>query len=417
MKDAHDHTEARVSVSISPFRFLGRQPILDPGRNVFGHEFLFRSGFANAFSGDAEDACRDVIDQCLLLTPKTGTAFSFVNCTRAALMNRIITLLPAARTVIEILETVDWDPELMEVCRDLKKQGYLFALDDYLPGDSRHPFLEIADFIKIDFQASDAENRQEIYAQVAATGAKLLAEKVETEQDVRQAAAEGCTLFQGYFFAKPLIVTTRLVPQDKATYLRLLAALTRSPADLSEVQTLVMAEPSLCYRLLRLVNSTVFALPSPVESIRSALLLVGDDTFLRMVIVAMAGVEATTNSKALVRMALERAKLCELLAPVMHESASRLYLLGMLSLIDVILAMPMSQVVESLPVDGEMKGALLGEKNWLSKALDFARCHESVNWQAYQEIEDVLGISDEAASMAYVQALQWADGVSRVLEG
>ena len=204
----------------------------------------FAQGTTNSFSGHAESASRDVIDHCLLLIPNSGSEVSFINCTRNDLISGIVTLLPPLSTVLEILENVDPDPELMEACRALRKKGFRFALDDFSPEQSKLPFLEIADFIKIDFLASDAAKRRDIYAMVAGTRITLLAEKVETEADVQRAKSEGCKLFQGYFFSKPVILTTRVVPQNHLTYLRLLAALTRAPSDLSQIEALVMSEPS-----------------------------------------------------------------------------------------------------------------------------------------------------------------------------
>jgi EAL and modified HD-GYP domain-containing signal transduction protein len=416
MNDPKAQSAASVPAADHPTRFLGRQPILDARGHVFGHELLFRSTQSNAFSGDQEHATRDVIDHCLMLLPGTDKEASFVNCTRNALVSGIVTLLPPASTVLEILEDIDPDPELLEACRDLKKKGYRFALDDFEAAESKLPLLDIADFIKIDFLASDPAARSRIYAMASKSHFRFLAEKVETEADVQVARSEGCDLFQGYFFAKPAIVETRVIPQNHAIYLQLLAALTRTPSNVSEIERLVIADASLCYRLLRLVNSARYALRTPIASIRSALVFVGDDEFRKMVTVALAGLAANTRSKALVQMALERARTCELLAPSMHTSASRLYLLGMLSVIDVILAMPMSQIVSALPLDREMKAALLGQKSSLSPALDFARCRESGDWQRQEEIQHALGISCDTAWTIHVYALQWADATSCALQ-
>ncbi|WP_161570988.1 EAL and HDOD domain-containing protein [Granulicella sibirica] len=399
-----------------PTRFIGRQPILDARKGIYGHELLFRSGLSNAFSGDAEDATRDVIDQCLLLMPDSGDQATFINCTRHSLVSGIVTLLPPASTVLEILENVDPDPELMEVCRGLRSKGYRFALDDFSPEYEKLAFLEVADFVKVDFRASDARTREEIYRLAAPAKARLIAEKVETEADVHAAKAEGCTLYQGYFFCKPIVVSTQVIPQNQVIYLRMLAALTRTPANIFEVEKLVMSDASICYRLLRLVNSAIYGLSAPITSIRSALLMVGDDEFRKMVTVALAGLAGTAHSKAVVQMALERAKFCELLAPLMNESASKLYLLGMLSLIDVILGMPMSQIVDSLPVDREMKAALLGTPSTLARALDLVRCHESGDWREHRDIQKALGLTERTASMIYVESVRWADKATRAAE-
>src|ERR1035438_3300350 len=191
----------------APSRFLGRQPILDAQRHLFGYELLYRACKTDHFSGDPEQATREVIDHWLLLIPYSTRTASFVNCTRNTLTEGLVTLLPPASTVLEILENIDPDPELIDCCLALKKQGYRFALDGFLPQSSRAPFLHFADFVKIDFLAAGYDLRREVYAMAAGSGARFLAEKIETEIQLRIAISEGCTLFQGYFFSHPVLLS------------------------------------------------------------------------------------------------------------------------------------------------------------------------------------------------------------------
>ena len=398
----------------APIRFVGRQPILDRDLKLYGHELLFRSGSVNAFSGDPETATKCVIDDSLLLIPSDDEQLTFINCTRESLLSGIVTLLPPERTVLEILETVEADPEILECCRSLRKAGYRFAMDDFAPDESNLPFLEIAEFIKIDFRASDAAARKKTYSIAAKTGITIIAEKIETEPEVEIAWSEGCTLFQGYFFCRPVMTIPRVIPQNQLVYIRLLAELTREPANLQEIESLTMSDPSICYRLLRLVNSALYALPSPVESIRSAVMMVGDDEFRKLVTVALANVASTSRSKAAIRVALERAKFCELLAPILRESASTLYLVGMMSLMDVILTMPMSQVIEILPLHRKIKAALKGERSALTISLDLVRARENGGWLETTSIQESIGLPGVVASGLYSDAIQWADEVCRL---
>jgi EAL and modified HD-GYP domain-containing signal transduction protein len=393
---------------------VGRQPILDASLNLHGHELLYRSGAANEFSGEAEHATRSVIDDSLLLASPAGDEKLFFNCTRKSLVSGIVTLLPPESTVLEILENVDPDDELLEACRALKALGYSFALDDFVADRSKAAFLEFADYIKIDFMASDFAARQSIHALVAGAPIKFIAEKVETEADVEQAWKEGCTFFQGYFFCKPVMIAPRIIPQNQMVYMRLLAELSREPADIAEIEHLIKAEPSICYRLLRLVNSSLYALPSPISSIRHAIMLIGDDEFRKLVTVAFANIAGSSRSKAVTRVALTRAKFCEALAPVLNESASTLYLLGMLSLMDVILTMPMRQVIGLLPLHQTLKLALLGERTSLTIALDLVRARESGGWLETTSIQESLNLRGDIASRLYSDAVKWADTVDRL---
>jgi EAL and modified HD-GYP domain-containing signal transduction protein len=394
--------------------FLGRQPILDAELNLYGHELLYRSGIANEFSGEPEHATRSVIDDSLLLASPTNGEKLFFNCTRHALVSGIVTLLPPADTVLEILEDIEPDDELMAACRTLKGSGYSFALDDFVPDGSKTPFLEIADFIKIDFLASDKAERYAIRSLAAGKPIKFIAEKIETEPDVEEAWKEGCTFFQGYFFCKPVMIAPRVIPQNQMVYMRLLAELSREPANVLEIEQLTKSEPSICYRLLRLVNSALYALPSPISSIRSAVMLIGDDEFRKLVSVALANIAGSSRSKSVTRVALARAKFCELLAPVLNESGSTLYLLGMLSLMDVILTMPMHQVVEMLPLHHKMKAALLGKKSSLTVALDLVRARESGGWLETTSIQESLNLRGDIASRLYSDAIKWADMVNQI---
>jgi EAL and modified HD-GYP domain-containing signal transduction protein len=378
---------------------------------------LFRSDSENAFSGDGEDATRDVIDQCLLLMPENHREASFINCTRRTLMTGLVTLLPPSTTVLEILEDVYPDADLMAACRTLKRKGHRFALDDFSADPAKLPFLEIADFIKVDFMASDAAARRSIYSMAAGYKVTFLAEKVETEADVKVAQAEGCKLFQGYYFSRPIMISTGVIPQNHVAYLRLLAALTRSPSNVTEIESLVMSDAPLCYRLLRLVNSALYGFRSTIQSIRSALLIVGDDEFRKMVTVALPSVAARDQTKAIVHMALERAKFCELLAPLIDESPSRLYLMGMLSVIDVILGTPMTQIMEAIPIDLEMKAALTGKQGKLSAALDLVRRHEAGDWKEHQEIQSALGLRERTTAAIYIESVRWAERTRLTLDG
>lgn len=392
----------------APTRFLGRQPILDAERRLFGYELLYRAEKTDHFTGDPEHATREVIDHWLLLIPDTYRTASFVNCTRKSLVEGLVTLLPSDCTVLEILEDLEPDPALMDCCLALRKQGYRFALDGFLPQSSRAPFLDIADFIKIDFQAADFDLRREIYSMAAGSGARLLAEKVETDIQHRFAITEGCTLFQGYFFSQPFLLSSHSVPQNYFVYLRLLAALHREPTDVRKVEKLISGDVSLSYRILRLANSALQGHPGIVSTLREALLMVGDDAVRKMVTVAMAGALSSHRSPALLSLALSRAQFCELLAPSLSAEPAQFYLLGLLSLLDVLLETPLDRILQTLPIGPAMKSALVGDGSAASRALALVRSLESCDWHQCEIIQHSLGLAEGAIAAMYAQSLRWA---------
>lgn len=397
-----------VSPSLVPKRFLGRQPILDAERNLFGYELFYREGKTDHFAGDPEQATREVVDHWLMLIPDGSQGTSFVNCARGAIVDGLVTLLPPESTVLEILEEVDPDPELINCCLALKAKGYRFALDGFLPRPSRAPFLALADFIKIDFMAADFLMRREIYALASGTPARLVGEKIETETQLRIAVSEGCTLFQGYFFSQPILIESRSVPRNNFVYLNLLSQLQHSPTDLRKIEKVISADAALCYRMLRLANSALQHHPGVISTIAEALLMVGEDSLRRMVTVAMTGAAGGDRSSALISMILTRARFSELLAPSLSQDPAQFYLLGMLSLLDVLLQTPFHRILQSLPISAEMKLALAGDQSPASLTLELIRSLESCDWDHAEEIQHRLGLAEGAIALMYTEALHWA---------
>jgi EAL and modified HD-GYP domain-containing signal transduction protein len=299
----------------------------------------------------------------------------FVNCTRNALVSRSVNLLPSRAAVLEILETVTVDAEVVRACRELKQDGFRLALDDFSPDDNKSELIEIADYVKVDFRASDAAARQEIYKMF---GKKtiFLAEKVETLAEVQTALAEGNRLFQGYFHARPEIIAEAQISAAKAVYLQLFAALAETPMDTTRIEDLLLMEPSLCYRLLRLANSAVYGLRHRISTIQAALNTVGEDAFRRLVTVVLAGNLSPSAVDRDAKQALERAFLCESLASVLNENGAELYMLGMLSMMDRMLNIPMKQLIDLISVDSRIQEALLGSVEGMGRALVLCRYEE-----------------------------------------
>lgn len=404
-----------VQSAPAPMRFVGRQPIVDEKGCLFGYELLSRPKPANVPPSDPEAATREIVEYWSMLLTHRGDVPAFVNCTRASLIDGAVTLLPSSNTVLEILEDIEADPELIAACSALRKQGYRFALDDFSPHPSRAPLIELADLIKIDFLASDAKARREIYSMARGARIRFLAEKIETREERATALAEGCSVFQGYFFSRPVTVASRALPQNHLVYLWLLAALRRHPADLDEIERLVMADATLAYRVLRLANSVLHALQHDITTVRRALLMVGDDAMRRMVSVALASSLAGHRSSPLLSMALVRARFCELLAARIGAAPDELYLLGLLSLLDVLLETPIESILKVLPISSEMKSALAGQPSPQLVPLRLVCCLETCDWPQCEAIAHAAGLSEHAVAGLYLEAVRWGSAALRAL--
>ena len=300
----------------------------------------------------------------------------FINCTRNALVNMSVKLLPSRTVVLEILESVSPDADLVKACKVLKGSGFRFALDDFSPYDNKRALVEIADYVKVDFRTSDLATRQEIYKMFRNKKVTFLAEKVETLADVRTAQAEGNTLFQGYFHSRPEIIAEAQISSIQSVYLQLFATLAKSPMDDRQVERLLLMEPSLCYRLLRVANSAAYGFRHRISTIQAALHAVGEDAFRKLVTVVLAGNLARSAADGDPQQAVERACFCESLASLLHESPAQLYMLGMLSMMDRMLNIPMKQLVGLVSIDSRIQEALLGSAKGLGRALELCRYHE-----------------------------------------
>jgi EAL and modified HD-GYP domain-containing signal transduction protein len=238
--------------------------------------------------------------------------------------------------------------------------------------------------------------------------ATLLAEKVENQEEFNIARDEGFECFQGYFFCRPKIVANREIPPNRLNYLRLLAELARDPLDLHTATHIVELEASLCYRLLRLANSPLWAVRNQVTSVQEAFMLVGENRFRKLASVAASCVLSQEQPPALIGLSLERARFCELLAPMAGQNPMEQFLLGLMSLLDAVLEVPMESIVESLPLREEAKAALLGAKNPAAVPLWLIRSFESGAWGSCACAAKDLGTSEETLARLYMEAVQWA---------
>jgi len=399
---------------VKPLPYVARQPIVDREERVFGYELLFRDGLENAFSGDKEEASRATLDRSLLigLDVLCDGRLAFVNCTRDTLIKGLVTLLPSMSTVVEVLENVPPDPDVVAACRALKEAGYMIALDDYVADDPRESMAEMADIIKVEMQLTTEEQRTAMIKRYGPWRCRMLAEKIETHAEFVRARDQGFVYFQGYFFRRPETMNTRDMPAHRMNYLRMLQEVSRPELDVPGLERLVKAEASVCYRLLRYLNSAIFGLKNEVHSVRHALSMLGEREvrrWVRLVAAVGAGQEKTSD---LVLSALVRGRFGELLSPRVPHGESDLFLLGLLSIIDAMLEMPMAEVLDRLPLDRETKSVLLGQPSSLRPVYRLMLAHESGEWEAAAELSRSLHLDPEDVAGYYWQAQQWAREVS-----
>jgi c-di-GMP-related signal transduction protein len=311
--------------------------------------------------------------------------------------------------VVEILESVRPTPPLIDACQSLKCGGYHIALDDFIEQPGYEPLIELADVIKIDVRVTPEEHWPALAAKYLRGRRQLLAEKVETEEEFAGAKAVGFTLFQGYLFSKPSILSTSSIEGLDANYVRILRTLASPHLNLLEVESIIKSDPALCYRLLRFLNSPAFYLQDEIRSVLHALALLGEVEIRKwMLLVCALGAGAGTTKKHLLETALIRARFAESLAPKMGLSSSALFLLGILSLMHAILDLSVEALVDLIAVSSDVKAALLGRSNTLRKGFELVLTYEAADWNRCEAIRNQCQIQARFLSDSYVEAIRWA---------
>jgi c-di-GMP-related signal transduction protein len=397
-------------------KYLARQPILNRARELFAYELLFRNGLQNSCDGlDLELASTSVLDTSFLIGFEKITAGHpmFINCPRDFLLRDYISLFPPDSVVVEILENVNPDQEVIDCCRRLKQAGYKLALDDFVDSPGWAPLVALADIIKVDFRLTDRKEQHAIVSRYAGKNIRMLAEKVETQEEYASGMEMGYSLFQGYFFCRPEMLQHRDLPTSKLAYLELLRAATAPEFDIQELALKIKHEASLTFRLLRYLNSVAFGLRSEIRSVQHALSLLGERELRKWIAVVSVGVLADGKPDELMTVPLVRGRFCELLAPLagMAEDANDLFLMGLLSVMDAILDRPLDSILAELPVRNEIKDALQGRKGLYWQLLEITIAHEQADWKKVTALALESGMKDEQVSALYVLAVDWSTAI------
>ena len=397
-------------------RFLARQPILTRRRKFFAYEILSRYGPENYCRPATGSAIAvNAMDELFLMGVRTMTEGlpAFLNCTQEFLLDDYLTLMPKELVVGEILETVRPDEEVLNACLRMKNQGYRLALDDYCDLPETQAFLAIVDFVKIDVLLTSFDEQRRIVEECHRRHIPVIAEKVETDEQFRLCADIGYDYFQGYFFCRPQIVERRSVPANKSVYLQLLAAANERLFNIQKISQLFRRDVSLSYRLLRYLNSPIFGFQSEIRSIPHALTLLGERPLRKWIsLVSVAGL-GDEVADSLLRLPLLRARFCELigLKIEMHRETNELFLLGLLSVMDALLNMSMVDVLAEIPVDNEIRKALLGRPSRYRPIFEVVLDYESGTWEQLAHSARHVGLHEQFLPDLYLRSVRWVTEV------
>jgi c-di-GMP phosphodiesterase len=395
---------SRLASISDPGVYVGRQPIYDLRREIQAYELLYRRSAADtaAHIQDGDRASAELMLRAFLdigLPQVSAARPVFINLPAALLADDPI--IPPDRCVVEVLEHVSVDRRNFECLNRLKEHGYRIALDDFQYTADKQPFLELADYVKLDLRTlspSDFDRHVKVLK-----GPIIIAEKVESEAELRRCGAAGCTLFQGYYLRKPEVVAGRRIPANQLTVLSLIAKLVEVGNSVGEVADVINRDATLTYGLLRLANSALFACRTEIRSTSHAVSMLGIDRVFRWAtLLILAG--QNDCPRGYLAFALQRARMAESIAPVYQAVPKEAYLVGLLSSLDSICGCPLPELLKPLPLDARIKNALLRGSGALGAVLQGVLSYEAGQMEfaaGYQvRIDEMQCAFWEAASYA-----------------
>lgn len=392
---------------------VGRQPIFNRTMEVYAYELLYRSGDGNrAVFNDADMATTQVILNTLIemgLDSIVGSAMAFINLTHNFLVGKSPILLPANRVVIEILETVESDPQLISAVKELHKSGFTLALDDVISLDRISPFAGIASIVKLDLMQIDRLDLPEIIAGVKARGFRVLAEKVETQADYNLCRRLGVDYYQGYFLCKPNIIRSQKMDSSRLVIMESLAMLQNQKTNFTDLENIIARDVGLSYKLLRLSNSGYYSFTTEVKSLRQAISLIGLDTMRGWMSLIMMS-SLADKPPELTNIALQRARMAESMAKVYGQPQPEVFfLVGLFSVLDALMDQPMAQIIPALNLSPTITAALLNYEGLHGFILRAIKAYENGDWATVK----TLNIPDATMTNIYLDSIKWTNILSK----
>lgn len=394
---------------------VGRQPIFDRALNLYAYELLYRDAEGRMSMTDGDQASSVTLLSAFLeigLDRIIGPNKAFINMTRHFLVDMPTLPFSPDNVVLEILEDVEVDDTLLTGIATKRDLGFQLAMDDYQFQPQLAPILPLVDYIKVEIEPDGLDRLTQRMPQLKATGAQLLAEKVETEQQFEQLSTMGFDLFQGYFFARPELVQSDRLSENAAMLMRLLARLNDPAVPIDEVVHLVSQDPALSFKILRYANSAALGARSKVDSIQRAVVMMGLQRIRAWAsLFAMSGLEG--RPMELLNMGIMRASLCETFAQLQdHGKPEIAYTVGLLSILDAVLAQPIDALMEDLPLDDEIKQAIVSHKGVYGELLKSALEIERNQWPTC----DASGLDVAQITEAYLASSELAFGTIEMFD-
>jgi c-di-GMP phosphodiesterase len=393
-----------------PDVLVGRQPIFNRRMEVVAYELLYRAVDSSRAQPpwDGDKATTQIILNTfseLGLESIVGEHLAFINATENFLLGRLPLPFPPEKVVLEVLEDIPVGEQLIVALQRLTKAGFRLALDDVISLEPIRGILGLASIVKIDLKGVNPSGLLSLVQSCKPYGVKLLAEKVETHAEYAMCFRMGFDFFQGYFLCKPTILKGQHMDVSRLVILQSMSTLQDPNATFESVEQIVAQDISLGYKLLKLINSSYYSLSTPVTSIRQAISLIGFNPLRGWItLLLMSAIENKPHELTVI--ALLRAKMCELFARAMSLShPETFFLVGLLSVLDALMDMPMSQIIAKLNLSQELVDALMEHKGAHGTILSFVLAYETGNWDTVL----LSRLDCQTIQRIYTESIQWSN--------
>ncbi len=379
------------------------------------YELLYRGNPTEnwAAGASASQMAADTLVRTLLsmgMDRVTGGKTAFINVSREVLLADQFQVLDPTRVVIELLESIACDAETLPASASLVKRGYTLALDDFVYSPAYDPLLRLARIVKLDVLDRPMEELREVMEILSPFRVHCLAERVENAEVHAQCAALGFELFQGYFYARPEILSGREMPVQAASIIRLLNLLRNPDASDPQIEEAFRADMLLSFKLLRIVNSAALG-GMGIESIKHAVQLLGRGSLHRWLSLLLVSSLTTSNGvhNELVTMAMQRARFCELIGEtrLRRRESGALFMVGLFSLLDALLRKPMEEILGQVDLTAELRDVLLHRTGPHAPTLRLVEAYETARWDDVVAESTTLDLPLADVPELYAQAVEW----------
>ncbi len=392
------------------YSYIARQPILDRELKVHGYELLFRNSDENVFPNiDPDEATSKLLLQQHLMGDISTVCLgkvAFINFHTNTLLDKFPSFLQKENVYIEILETVDITDNLVNACRKSYELGYKIALDDHDFDEKWQLLLPYISLIKVDIQQQPLATLPERLKHFKAQNIALLAERVETQEDFETCLELGFDFFQGYLFERPEIIRSKALAPQQLIFMQLLTNIHQPDINFTTIADIIRNDLSLTYSLLKFVNSAAFHKGREITDIRHAVVFVGEQEIKKYIaLVALANV-AHNRPEELVVKSLTRAHfMAELERLSTGESRdNNCFMTGLLSLLDVLLQIPMAEILEKLPLSESINNAVLKREGHAGRLLRMIETYEAGNWALLDAMAAKMNLNHLDIGQCFISA-------------